>query len=46
MVLTTAPDVPGLTRQMAGGADRPTAGGKPTLYVMLPSRVATPRAAW
>ena len=42
MVLTTAPDVPGLTRQMAEGADRPAAGGKPTLYVMLPGRVATP----
>lgn len=42
MVLTTAPDVPGLTAQMADGADRPAAGGKPTLYVMLPGRVATP----
>ncbi len=42
MVLTTAPDVPGLTRQMADGADRPAAGGKPTLYVMLPGRVAVP----
>ena len=42
MVLTTAPDVPGLTRQMADGADRPAAGGKPTLYVMLPGRVAAP----
>ena len=28
--------------QMAEGADRPAAGGKPTLYVMLPGRVATP----
>lgn len=42
MVLTTAPDVPGLTRQLADGAQRPTAGGKPTLYVMLPGRVAAP----
>jgi len=42
MVLTTAPDVPGLTKQMADGADRPAAGGKPTLYVMLPGRVAAP----
>ena len=42
MVLTTAPDVPGLTRQMADGAERPTAAGKPTLYVMLPGRVAAP----
>lgn len=42
MVLTTAPDVPGLTRQLADGAERPAAGGKPTLYVMLPGRVAEP----
>ncbi|MBN9405079.1 MAG: acetate--CoA ligase family protein [Burkholderiales bacterium] len=42
MVLTTAPDVPGLTAQMADGADRRAAGGKPTLYVMLPGRVAAP----
>ncbi len=42
MVLTTAPDVPGLTAQMADGADRLAAGGKPTLYVMLPGRVAAP----
>ena len=42
MVLTTAPDVPGLTRQLADGAERPAAGGKPTLYVMLPGRVAAP----
>lgn len=40
MVLTTAPDVPGLTRQLADGAEAPRAGGKPTLYVMLPGRVA------
>ncbi|MDA7416053.1 acetate--CoA ligase family protein [Xenophilus arseniciresistens] len=42
MVLTTAPDVPGLTRQLAEGAQRPAAAGKPTLYVMLPGRVAAP----
>jgi len=42
MVLTTAPDVPGLTRELADGAERPAAGGKPTLYVMLPGRVAAP----
>ncbi len=46
MVLTTAPDVPGLTRQMAEGAERPAAGGKPTLYVMLPGRVAAPARQW
>lgn len=45
MVLTTAPDVPGLTRQLADGADKPAAGGKPTLYVMLPGRVAVPARA-
>ncbi|MGO4391994.1 acetate--CoA ligase family protein [Variovorax sp. M-6] len=45
MVLTTAPDVPGLTRQLADGADKPRAGGKPTLYVMLPGRVAVPARA-
>lgn len=45
MVLTTAPDVPGLTRQLADGADTPAAGGKPTLYVMLPGRVAVPARA-
>ncbi|MBH1966028.1 MAG: acetate--CoA ligase family protein [Comamonadaceae bacterium] len=42
MVLTTAPDVPAFTRQLADGAERPAAGGKPTLYVMLPGRVAEP----
>ncbi|MBS0452160.1 MAG: acetate--CoA ligase family protein [Proteobacteria bacterium] len=42
MVLTTAPDVPGLTRQLADGGERPAAAGKPTLYVMLPGRVAAP----
>lgn len=42
MVLTTAPDVPGFTRQLADGAELPAAGGKPTLYVMLPGRVAAP----
>lgn len=42
MMLTTAPDVPGLTRQLADGAERPAAGGKPVLYVMLPGRVAAP----
>ena len=42
MVLTTAPDVPALTRQIADGAERPAAQGKPTLYVMLPGRVAAP----
>lgn len=40
MVLTTAPDVPGLTKQLADGADKPAAKGKPTLYVMLPGRLA------
>ena len=40
MVLTTAPDVPGLTRQLADGADKPAAEGKPTLFVMLPGRLA------
>lgn len=45
MVLTTAPDVPGLTRQLADGAERPAAGNKPTLYVMLPGRVAAPARA-
>lgn len=45
MVLTTAPDVPGLTRQLADGAERPAAGHKPTLYVMLPGRVAAPARA-
>jgi acyl-CoA synthetase (NDP forming) len=40
MVLTTAPDVPGLTRKLVEGAVRPAAQGKPTLYVMLPGRVA------
>lgn len=45
MVLTTAPDVPGLTLQLADGADKPRAGGKPTLYVMLPGRVAVPARA-
>jgi acetyl-CoA synthetase (ADP-forming) len=39
MVLTTAPDVPGLTRQLADGAEMERAGGKPTFYVMLPGRV-------
>lgn len=42
MVLTTAPDVPGLTRQLADGAEKPRAHGKPTFYVMLPGRVAEP----
>lgn len=42
MVLTTAPDVPAYTRQLADGADLPGAQGKPTLYVMLPGRVAAP----
>jgi acetyl-CoA synthetase (ADP-forming) len=42
MVLTTAPDVPGLTKQLADGADLERAGGKPTFYVMLPGRVAEP----
>jgi acetyl-CoA synthetase (ADP-forming) len=42
MVLTTAPDVPGLTRQLADGAAKDSAGGKPALYVMLPGRVAEP----
>ena len=42
MVLTTAPDVPGLTRQLADGADKPSVGGKPCFYVMLPGRVAEP----
>jgi acyl-CoA synthetase (NDP forming) len=45
MVLTTAPDVTGLTRQLADGAERPAADNKPTLYVMLPGRVATPARA-
>lgn len=45
MVLTTAPDVPGLTRQLADGADLPAAQGKPILYVMLPGRVAEPARA-
>lgn len=45
MVLTTAPDVPGLTRELADGAEQPEAGGKPTLYVMLPGRVAAPARA-
>ena len=45
MVLTTAPDVPGLTRQLADGAEKPGAAGKPTLYVMLPGRVAVPARA-
>lgn len=45
MVLTTAPDVPGLTKQLADGAEKPAAGGKPTLYVMLPGRVAAPARA-
>lgn len=45
MVLTTAPDVPGLTRELADGADRPAAQGKPTLFVMLPGRVAVPARA-
>jgi acyl-CoA synthetase (NDP forming) len=42
MALTTAPDVPGLTQQLIEGAARDGAGGKPTLYVMLPGRVAEP----
>lgn len=42
MVLTTAPDVPAFTRQLADGAERPGAGGKPALFVMLPGRVAEP----
>lgn len=45
MVLTTAPDVPALTRQLADGAQKPAAQGKPTLYVMLPGRVAVPARA-
>ncbi len=45
MVLTTAPDVPGLTRQLADGTERPAALGKPALYVMLPGRVAAPARA-
>ena len=42
MVLTTAPDVPGLTRQLADGAQSPEVKDKPTFYVMLPGRVAEP----
>ncbi|UUZ66174.1 acetate--CoA ligase family protein (plasmid) [Polaromonas sp. P1-6] len=42
MVLTTAPDVPGLTKQLADGAENERSGGKPTFYVMLPGRVAEP----
>lgn len=42
IVMTTAPDVPGLTRQFADGAAKNSAGGKPALYVMLPGRVAAP----
>lgn len=42
MVLTTAPDVPGLTKQLADGAEKERSGGKPTFYVMLPGRVAEP----
>jgi len=38
MVLTTAPDVLGLTRQLVDGAQR--VADKPTLYVMLPGRAA------
>ena len=41
MVLTTAPDVTGLTSQIADGAARQEVADKPTLYVMLPGRVAT-----
>ena len=40
MVLTTAPDVPGLTQELIDGAATVRAAGKPTLYVMLPGRVA------
>ncbi len=42
MVITTAPDVPGLTRQLVEGVASPAAQGKPALYVMLPGRVAEP----
>jgi len=38
VVMTTAPDVPGITRQLADGAQ---ASGKPLFHVMLPGRVAT-----
>jgi len=38
MVLTTAPDVLGLTQQLADGAER--VADKPTVYVMLPGRAA------
>ncbi|MGE4241776.1 acetate--CoA ligase family protein [Ramlibacter sp.] len=42
VAMTTAPDVPGLTRYLAQGAAREAAQGKPMLYVMLPGRVAAP----
>ncbi len=42
MVITTAPDVPGLTRQLVEGVASPASQGKPALYVMLPGRVAEP----
>ena len=42
IVMTTAPDVPGTTRQLADGAE---ASGKPLFHVMMPGRVAAPARA-
>lgn len=42
VVMTTAPDVPGLTLEFAQGALTPEAQGKPILFVMLPGRVGEP----
>lgn len=42
VVMTTAPDVPGLTREFVEGMEGPLAQGKPALFVMLPGRVGEP----
>lgn len=40
MVLTTAPDVTGLTKELVAGAASPDTSNKPTLYVMMPGHLA------
>ena len=41
VVMTTAPDVLGMTKQLVEGAERERAGGKPIFFVMMPGGLAT-----
>lgn len=42
IVMTTAPDVPALTKQFVQGLQNDKSQGKPAIFVMLPGRVGEP----